>query len=217
MAESPAISVIVATYKGQYLRDTLASISAQTYPDFEVLVLDDANEVSCRRIVASMNDQRFLYFANQTPLRPALNHLKGIRLARGRRITVLNHDDLWAPTALETLNSALDREPTAVAAFSRSRVVNEHGEFDEKRTSEAWSKWGCNDYPIGLTADWTSVPNKRPAIPAVPAMLVRASALKSFKIPAAVGGIGGRPHVSVCVRPDVSVSGRFMMPVPPLV
>lgn len=30
-------------------------------------------------------------------------------------------------------------------------------------------------------------------------------------------GIGGRPHVSVCVRPDVSVSGRFMMPVPPLV
>lgn len=29
--------------------------------------------------------------------------------------------------------------------------------------------------------------------------------------------IGGRPHVSVCVRPDVSVSGRFMMPVPPLV
>lgn len=32
-----------------------------------------------------------------------------------------------------------------------------------------------------------------------------------------VTGIGGRPHVSVCVRPDVSVSGRFMMPVPPLV
>lgn len=189
MGNPPAISVIVATYNGKYLQETLRSIATQTYSDFEVLVLDDANQVQCQEIVEGLRDQRFLYVGNKSPLRPALNHRKGIQLARGGRISILNHDDFWNPDVLERLSAALDRQPTAVAAFSRARLVNERGEFDEARTKEAWEGWACSDYPLGLIPNWFAVSGARPSIPAGPAALFRSMPLKSVIISPVVGGM----------------------------
>ena len=189
MMESPAVTVLVATYKGEYLSETLMSIRAQTYADFEVLVLDDGNESACRQLVESFDDGRFFYVGSEMPLRPARNHAKGIRLARGRTISILNHDDLWAPNVLQNLSNALDNEPEVVAAFSRARVADGEGKFDKERTKLAWVRWRCADYPMGLILDWFALQSANPSVPAVPSTLFRASILKSISIPPIVDGM----------------------------
>lgn len=152
-------------------------------------MLDDANDPDCRQLVEDLHDGRFVYVSNLTPLRPALNHSKGIQLARAPYISILNHDDLWTPDVLRNLVPVLDREPAAVAVFARARVANEHGTFDETRTIEVWRDWRCTNYPVGLILDWFSVAEANPSIPAGPCTLFRASVLKQISIPAVVGGM----------------------------
>ena len=102
------VSVIVATYKGHYLAETLESVRRQTHDHLEVLVLDDADEESCRRLVESLDDDRFRYVGNGNPLRPARNHRLGIALSTGDAIAILNHDDFFADDTVELLVAALD-------------------------------------------------------------------------------------------------------------
>ena len=81
---NPRVTVIVATYRGRYLEETLASVLRQTFEDFEVLVLDDANDAECRSVVSNFGDKRLRYFGNKTNLGPATNQAYGFILTRGQ-------------------------------------------------------------------------------------------------------------------------------------
>ena len=114
--EGPAVSVIVPTHnRPEQLRETLESIAAQTFRDFEVLVVNDAG-TDVRDVVESFADRMAVtYLAHEQNRQLAASRNTGIRAARGRYIAYLDDDDVFYPNHLETLVGALAATGARVA------------------------------------------------------------------------------------------------------
>jgi len=111
--QPPKFSVIVPTYgRPRYLADAIQSVLAQTVPDFECLVVDDASPEP----VESPGDERVRVIRRETNGGPAAARNSGIDAARGDFVTFLDDDDLYAPDRLEIARAGLERAPVAICA-----------------------------------------------------------------------------------------------------
>ena len=102
---TPSISVIVATYhSAATLRCALASVVAQDFRDFEVWVVGDGCSDESENVVEALRDPRFhwINLESNSGSQSAPNN-EGLRLARGRYVAYLGHDDLWFPWHLSSL------------------------------------------------------------------------------------------------------------------
>src|SRR3712207_3932020 len=107
---SPRVSVITATYNwSNVLRHAIESARWQTFADFEMLVVGDGCTDDSGAVVASFGDPRLRWHnleANHGHQSAPNN--AGLAMARGEFIAYLGHDDVWFPTHLAALVSALD-------------------------------------------------------------------------------------------------------------
>lgn len=95
---TPTISVVMAAYNGAALiAETLASLRAQTFGDFEVLVVDDRSTDSTRDVVGAWPDARVRLIALEANGGPVRARNRGVAEARGRYIAALDQDDLCRP------------------------------------------------------------------------------------------------------------------------
>ena len=118
MTDRPTFSVVVAAYNAaRTLPATIRSVLAQTRPDFEILVVDDGSTDSTERAVAGIRDDRIIYI-RQENRGPAAARNAGIQRASGELVSVLDSDDLWLPTYLETMDLTLRAVPDAGFAYT---------------------------------------------------------------------------------------------------
>ena len=107
---APAISIVTATYnRAPVLRLTLEALTRSTREDWELIVVGDACTDDTEAVVRSFADPR-MRFVN-LPVNSgdqAVPNNEGVRLARGRYLAFLNHDDLWTREHLEIATRALD-------------------------------------------------------------------------------------------------------------
>lgn len=107
----PLISVIVPVHDGErYLGEALQSLSAQTFRDIEVIVVDDGSRDASRTIASQFaeRDERFHLIVLPVPSgRPACPRNTGIAAARGSYIAFLDADDVALPDRFESAASAL--------------------------------------------------------------------------------------------------------------
>ena len=97
--ENPLVSVIIPVYNGaRYLGAALESVFAQTYREFEVIVVDDGSTDESGVIAQGFPDVRYLQQTNQG-VAAARNH--GLEAARGDFVAFLDQDDLWTPDKLK--------------------------------------------------------------------------------------------------------------------
>jgi glycosyltransferase involved in cell wall biosynthesis len=121
----PTVSVVVPAYNAAgHLGRTLSSLRSQTYPDFEVIVVDDGSTDATAEIVAQTAeaDARFR-LVRQANRGVAAARNRGLAQARGLYFANLDADDLWRPQFLEKTVAALDAAPGASFAFARSRWI----------------------------------------------------------------------------------------------
>ena len=125
----PAFTVVVPLYNAQaYIAQTLDSVLAQTFGDFEVVVVDDASTDSGPQIVAGFvaRDPRVRMVTQENRgLAGARN--TGIRLARGRYIALLDADDLWLPAKLALHFAHLEANPEIGLSYAPSLFIDEEG------------------------------------------------------------------------------------------
>jgi len=98
-------TVIIPTHNRPHLlRQAVDSVLAQTYADFELLVVDDGSEVPARQVLADYDDPRLKVCFNERT--PGANGARntGILAARGAWIAFLDDDDLWLPEKLATVH-----------------------------------------------------------------------------------------------------------------
>jgi glycosyltransferase involved in cell wall biosynthesis len=97
---TPLVTVVIPTYNyAHFLIETLESALAQTYSNFEIIVVDDGSTDDTRKILDPYWERiRYIHQANQG-LSAARN--TGIRAARGDLIALLDSDDIWHPRKLE--------------------------------------------------------------------------------------------------------------------
>lgn len=101
MNNNMGASILIVSYNAEkYIEKTLRSCLMQTYPDFEILVLDNASGDLTVEIIKNMNDSRITLFEGKENIGPyaGLNFL--INKANGEYIAIQDHDDIWLPDKL---------------------------------------------------------------------------------------------------------------------
>ncbi len=109
MSSQPFISICIPAYKRtQYLQRLLRSIAEQTFNNFEVIVSDDSNDDSVKKLIAQFENQFSLkYWQNQTSLGTPANWNAAIQKAAGEWIKLMHDDDWFAtPSALQQFADA---------------------------------------------------------------------------------------------------------------
>jgi hypothetical protein len=118
----------MAVFNGErYLREAVDSVLAQTFEDFELLVVDDGSTDSSRDLLASYRDPRVRRIENSRNLglTPSLNI--GLRAARGELVARMDADDVAEPQRLAVQVTAMAADPGLVLIGSSYRLINEFG------------------------------------------------------------------------------------------
>lgn len=124
----PKVSVIIPAYNVEkYIAKTIQSVLDQTYPDFEVIVVNDESRDRTLEICQSISDSR-LKVLSQPNRGPGGARNTGIRTAQGDYIAFLDGDDLWFPQKLEKHIAHLEMNPDVGISICRSAFINEAGE-----------------------------------------------------------------------------------------
>jgi glycosyltransferase involved in cell wall biosynthesis len=114
---------------GKYLAQTLDSILAQTFEDFDLVISDNASTDRTEEISRDYagRDGRIRYHRNERNLGAAWNYNRVFELADAEYFKWAAHDDLIAPAYIERCIGILDRKPRAVLSYARTRIIDENG------------------------------------------------------------------------------------------
>lgn len=113
----PFFSIVIPTYnRANIILKTIGSVINQTYPDWELIVVDDGSKDNTREVIQSISDARVNYiFQDNAERSEARNN--GIRNARGQYICFLDSDDWYEPEHLEVLFKSISEKAFPVALF----------------------------------------------------------------------------------------------------
>ncbi len=122
---TPLVSVIIPCYNAErFLSETIESVLAQTYPEVEVIVVDDGSSDDTARVARSY-PVRFICQRNGG-VSAARNH--GIRQSRGKYVLFLDHDDRLLPHAVAVGVDLLEQNPDCSMAVGEHRYIGPNGE-----------------------------------------------------------------------------------------
>ena len=124
------VSIVMPAYNCEkYVVEAINSILAQTYRNWELLVLDDGSKDNTLRIIEdfSQNDSRIKALPNGKNMGVSATRNRGIELASGEWIAFLDSDDMWKPEKLEKQFEIVEKE-AAEFLFTGSSYINEEGE-----------------------------------------------------------------------------------------
>jgi len=126
----PTVSVIIPTYNyGHYISEALDSVFAQTYTDYEVIIVDDGSTDGTPEIVAPYLDRAKFISTDHVGHTNARD--VGIAASRGRYICFLDSDDMFTPDKLELQVPFMEAHPEIDFVFSDFSSFDEAGErFD---------------------------------------------------------------------------------------
>lgn len=127
-ARSPAVSIILPTFdRAHLLGRALDSVLAQSWSDFELLVVDDASRDHTREVVAGRGDRRIRYLRLEHNVGPAAARNRGIAAARGRYFAFQDSDDEWMPAKLARQVVALEERPSLGMVYCDMVRVHRNG------------------------------------------------------------------------------------------
>ena len=104
MTNTDLVSIIMPTYKcGRFICESIRSVQAQTYQNWELIIVDDCSNDGTINLVLEMKkqDDRISLYQNASNSGAAVSRNTALRKAKGRWIAFLDSDDLWEPTKLE--------------------------------------------------------------------------------------------------------------------
>lgn len=128
----PRVSIGLPVFDGaNYLRESLDSLLAQTFTDFELVIVDNASTDSTGAIVREYaeRDGRITYRRNASNIGGFRNHRLVFELAVAPYFMWAAHDDVRAPEYLERCVSLLDRDPAAVIGYTKNYNIDERGDI----------------------------------------------------------------------------------------
>lgn len=99
-----SVSIITPTFNSErFIAETIVSVQAQTYQDWEMIIVDDCSTDRTAEIITSFQekDSRIKYFHNATNKGSAFSRNLALQNAKGKWIAFLDSDDLWHPEKLE--------------------------------------------------------------------------------------------------------------------
>lgn len=131
----PVVSILLPTFnRAKFLIKAIGSVQAQTFTDWELLVLDDGSTDETAQVVRKLTaaDPRIRYFRfENTGCGPA--RVRGFNASRGKYLAFLGDDDTFFPDKLERQMEWLEKNPDAGMVYSQVAMTNPEG-----RVLEIW-------------------------------------------------------------------------------
>ena len=94
----PVISVIMPVYNAAlYLKEAIQSILSQSFPDFELIIINDGSSDTSEKVIKDFNDSRIVYIKNQDNIGQTKSLNKGILIAQGEFVARMDADDISLP------------------------------------------------------------------------------------------------------------------------
>lgn len=124
---APVVSVVMPVYNVErYVAEAIRSVLAQTFTDFELLIIDDGSQDGSIALCREFTDPRIRIVSQRNRgLAGARN--TGIANARGRFVALLDSDDLWHPSKLQLHVIHLSSDMTVDVSYSGSRMIDAQG------------------------------------------------------------------------------------------
>jgi glycosyltransferase involved in cell wall biosynthesis len=114
-AATPTVSIVMAAYNGAGLvGETIASLQAQSFHDFEIVVVDDRSTDDTLAVLHGIDDPRLRVIESETNQGPVRARNRAFAEARGRYIAGLDQDDLCRPERLARQVAYLEANPDTV-------------------------------------------------------------------------------------------------------
>ncbi len=106
------VSIIMPSYNtGRFISETIESVLAQTYSNWELIIVDDCSSDDTDDVVSRyLSDERIRYMKNEVNSGAAVSRNRALREARGRWIAFLDSDDLWMPDKLSKQIEFMDKQ-----------------------------------------------------------------------------------------------------------
>lgn len=155
------VTVIIPVYNREDLiAESLDSALQQSHPDVEVIVIDDGStDQTIERIKPYIETDPRIRLIQQNNAGPGVARQAGLDIATGEFIQFLDSDDLLLPQKIALQVSALLDEPSAIAAYGKTELIN----IGAERTNIPWKRTGIASksmFPEFLLSRWwgTSTP-----------------------------------------------------------
>ena len=131
-SRAPRVTIGLPVYNGEeFLEESIDSLLAQTFTDFELLISDNAStdrtEEICRRYAAQ--DPRVRYWRNARNIGGSRNETLTVERARGEYFRSAAHDDVCAPDMLERLVAELEARPDVVLCCAAGISIDTQGDL----------------------------------------------------------------------------------------
>lgn len=151
------VSIVMPSFNtGRFISQSIDSVLAQTYPNWELLIVDDCSGDDTVEVVSAylQKDERIRFIQNEKNSGAAYTRNRALREARGEWIAFLDSDDLWLPEKLEKM-LAFMAENQCVFAYHDYIKIDENSKPIGVRVTGpevvTKRKMYCYDYPGCLT------------------------------------------------------------------
>ncbi|MEZ4618581.1 MAG: glycosyltransferase family 2 protein [Caldilineaceae bacterium] len=115
----PKVSVVIPAYNGgEYLAEAIQSVLDQSYPHFELIVVDDCSPAGASEIMARFSDPRLRFIVQSENLGAVAARKTGVDAATGEIIAFLDQDDLFHPEKLATHVAFLEAHPEIGVSYN---------------------------------------------------------------------------------------------------
>lgn len=156
-------SIAIPAYKKTYLSQCIDSILAQTYSNFEIIIVDDHSPENLKEVVQKYQDRRIIYHRNDTGFggkNVVGNWNKCLEYAQGDYLICMGDDDMLSPDCLATYTTLITKNPGLSLYHIRTLIIDEDAnciDIQESRPekesvySMIWHLWRGRRQFIG---DW---------------------------------------------------------------
>ena len=126
-------SIILPVRNGEnHIHSCISSILSQTFPDLDLLILENASTDNTLPIIQSFNDKRISVFSASVPLSIEENWGRILNLEKSEFMTLIGHDDLLDSNYLSVMNGLINSYPDATLYHAHFRYIDSQGKVVKK-------------------------------------------------------------------------------------
>lgn len=124
------ITILMTVYNGgHFLKMAIESVLAQTYTDFEFLIINDCSTDGSLDVIQSFDDKRIVVHTNEGNIGQTASLNVGLQLAKGKYIARIDADDVAFPNWLEVQDVYLKENPETVVVSANTIVIDENNKI----------------------------------------------------------------------------------------
>ncbi len=132
MNGQPLVSVVMTSYNcRQFVREAIQSVQNQTWPGWELIIVDDASTDGSAELIQDIRDPRIRLLVNDRNMQISRSRNRGCEAAAGDYIAFLDCDDVWKPEKLSKQVSWMEAHPETGTCFTWLELMDGQGNAAE--------------------------------------------------------------------------------------